>query len=293
MESAQGKGISERTLKDLFQALKVELIALAVPGSGLGEQTELQLYSAWNPIPDRRSFATSGAEGLRRILFALDAPLPVESAWSGLKLIDVYGSSHPVVLGVTAGSPAAVAGVAAGDLLVSVGASPIQKAGDLLPILRRASAGDDAVLTVETAGKIHDVRIKYLSTPVLLAMKDPEILYNKAIADLRQAAATAGDASRRAYAWMNIGVALMHFGRYEEAIRDALRKADLPEGAGISKGTVRYLTALCYEKYGLPNDARAAYLEAAASATATVESHDGPLVAPSARRRAAAISSKS
>jgi len=292
MESSQGRGISDKTLKDLFQSLKVELIALAVPGSSLGDQTEFQLYSPSHSVPDRWSFDTSGAEGMRRVLFALEADLAVESAWSGLKLIDVYGRSHPVVLGVTMGSPAAVGGVVAGDLLVSVGTTPIQKASDLLPVLRKAAPGDDAVLTVESAGKVHDVKMKYLSTPVLLSMKDSAILYNKQIADIRQVAATASEASKRSFAWMNIGVAFMHFGRYEEAIREAFKRAELPEGAGISKGTVRYLVAICYEKLGLSNDARTAYLDASASATATLGSHDGPLLAPSARRRAAALGSQ-
>ena len=47
--------------------------------------------------------------------------------------------------------------------------------------------------------------------------------------------------------------------------------------------------AVCYEKLGLPTDARAAYLDASASPTATLGSHDGPAVSPSAKRRAVAL----
>jgi len=289
MESSQGKGLSEKTLHDLFDGLKVELIGLDVPTSSLGEQLEFQLYSPLNMAPDRWRIAASGSEGLRKVVFALDANLPVEAAWLGLKLIDVSGKPHPVVLAVTMGGPAAISGVVRGDLLVSAGGAPIQKVSDLAPVLRKATPGDDTVLTVESAGKVHDVKMKYLSTPILLSLKDPSILYNKAIADLSQVTASSSDRLKVAYAWMNIGVALMHFNKYEDAVREAFKKAELPEGAGLSKGTVRFLTAICYEKLGLRNEARAAYLEASASVTATLDSHDGSLLAPSAKRRALAI----
>jgi hypothetical protein len=290
MENSQGKGLSEKTLHDLFENLKVELVALTLPASALGEQIEFQLYGPMHPVPDRWRVSAAGSEGLRKIAFALDAPLPVESAWLGLKLIDVSGKPHPVVLAVTTGSPAAIAGVLKGDLLVSVSGSPIQKVADLAPVVKKAMPGDDAALAVETAGKAHEVKLKFLATPLLLPVKDTSLLYNKAIADLSQVAATSSDRLKVAYAWMNIGVALMHFGRYEDAVREAFRKSDLPDGAGLSRGTVRYLAAICYEKLGLQSDARAAYLEASASTTATLESHDGPLLAPSAKRRASVIS---
>jgi membrane-associated protease RseP (regulator of RpoE activity) len=292
LESSQGRGLSERTLKDLFQGLKVELIALVIPASALGEEVEFQLYSPMHPEPDRWRLPAAGSEGLRRVAFALDADLDVESAWSGLKLIDVSGMKNPVVLAVTSGSPAAVSGILPGDLLVTVGGAPIQKAADLNAIVSKSRPGDEAVAVVETAGRVHDVKLRYLSTPVVLPLKDPALLYNKAIADLSQTAATSADRVKAAYAWMNIGVALMHFGCYEAAIRDALKKADLPDAAGISKGTIRYLTAGCYEHLGLQNDARTAYLDASASPTATLGSHDGPTLAPSAKRRAAALSSQ-
>jgi tetratricopeptide (TPR) repeat protein len=124
---------------------------------------------------------------------------------------------------------------------------------------------------------------------VLLPTKDPSLLYNKAIADLQQAAALEPPGVLRSYAWLNLGIALMHFGQYEAAVRDAFKKADLPDRPGISRGTVRYLVALCYEKLGLQKEAGTAYQEAATSSTATLVSHDGPALAPSAKRRSALL----
>jgi hypothetical protein len=124
-------------------------------------------------------------------------------------------------------------------------------------------------------------------------MKDPGILYNKAIADLMQQSAVAGDPIKKGYAYLNIGVALMHFRQWELALREGFRKANLPDAAGISKGTARYLSAMCYERLGMLKEAKAAYEEAAASASATLQSHDGPLLAPNAKRRSAVLSSSS
>jgi len=288
LESAQGRGLSEKTLKDLFVNLQVELIGIVGNATSLGDQTEFLLYTRNQPVPDRWRFPSSGPEGIHRVAFALDAEPAVTAVWSGIKLIDVLGKPHPVVLSVSAGSPAAIAGVRPMDLLVTAAGATLQQASDLAPVMSKATPGDDIALTLETDGKLHDVKFKVLATAVVLPLKDPSILYNKTIADLRQAASMGGG-TERGYASMNIGVALMHFGRYEDAIRDAFKLADLPDGSGISRGTVRYLTGIAYEKLGLAAEARTAYLDASASATATLESNDGPLLAPSARRRAEAL----
>ncbi|MBI3449452.1 MAG: PEGA domain-containing protein [Acidobacteria bacterium] len=291
VESSPGKGLASQTVKDLLRSLNVELLALRIPSGTPGESPEIQLYSGAQPVPDRRRLGAAEGDGLRKLALALDGELPIAAAWLGVKLIDVRGAAHPIALGVTSGSPAAVSGVLPGDVLTAVGGASMSKSSDLLPVLRKAAPGDELVLTVETSGRAHDVKVKCLATPVLLPMRDASILYNKAIVDLTQAAAAATDRSRAGFAWMNVGVALMHFARYDEAIRDAFKRADLADGAGISKGTIRYLTGICFERLGMPAEARAAYLEAAASPSATVESHDGPVLAPSAKRRAAALTS--
>jgi len=289
VESSQGKGLSERTVKELLKSLKVELLGVALPVGGVGDQVEFQLYGSLSSIPDRWLLETSKLDGFRRVKFALDEKLPVEMPWSGMKLIDVYGKRHPVVLSVTPGGPAAAAGVNAGDLIVTAGVTPIEKAADFLTVLKKSTAGEEVALSVESAGKTHEMRLRLLSTPVLLPFKSATILYNKAIADEVQAPALAPDAAQRSYAWLNVGVALMHLGQWETALREAFRKVDLPDAAGISRGTARYLEAICYEKLGLSNKARTAYAEASVSATATLGSHDGPALAPIAKRRASTL----
>ncbi len=291
MESARGRGLSAATLKDLFPSLKVELILIAQPAGAIAEKVEVLLYGPAQELPDRWTLEGSGGAPFRAVSAALERELPVRQPWSGIKLIDVRGEKHPIVLAVTPGSPAAVAGVAAGDALASFAGSPLARSADFEGALRKMSPGETATVSAEGPGGSRRLEIVLRETPVMLPMRDGTILYNKAIADLRQAAALAGeDAVAAGYSWLNLGVALMHFDQWEAAIRDGFRNSRLPDGAGISMGTVRYLTGLCYERLGLKAEARSAFSEAASHATATWESHDGPAIAPGAKRRAAALS---
>jgi tetratricopeptide (TPR) repeat protein len=293
MESTQGRGLGERTLEELFRTLKVELVAVAAPAGAIGDRIDFLLYGSLHGKPDRWQISASGVEIFRQTAAALDRDLEVWMPWSGIKLIDVHGERHPVILAVTAGSPASTAGVKAGELVVSMGGSPVQSSADFAAALRKASPGATSVLTVESEGKPREVELFFRATPVMLPARDETILYNKAIADLKQAAAMAGEGVEAGYAWLNLGVALMHFGQWEMAIRDGFRRAHLPDAAGISLGTVRYMTGLCYERLGLAEEASGAFQEAAASATSTLYTHDGPALAPSAKRRAAALGGSS
>ena len=75
----------------------------------------------------------------------------------------------------------------------------------------------------------------------------------------------------------------MRLGNFDEAIA-AFTQAALPDGPGVSAGTVAYFTGLCYEQTGRPLDAQTAFTKAAA-ATQSRLWHDGPLVAPLAKQK--------
>jgi hypothetical protein len=286
MESAQGKGLSDLTRREVLNELKADLLAIAAPSGTAREKTDLLLYGRVQPIPDRVRLEPSGSEGMRRLRTTLDASLAVKTSWVGLKLIDVAASPHPIVLGVTPDGPAALGGVQPGDAVVSVAAAPIGQVSDFHSLLDRARVGESAVFKLDSGGRLREARVKILQSPQLLPLKDPDLLYNKAIADLLQMNAAAENPADRAYGWLNVGVALMHFSQWEQALKDALRNADLPEGTGISRGTVRYLMGVCYEKLGMQREAGAAYQEASGMTSATLVSNDGPFLAASARRRA-------
>jgi len=291
VESAAVKGLSETTLAELRSRLTVEMAVLLVPVGSLGTHSELILYGPSHPQPDRWEIDKPGREGMDPVLTAMGADAPSTAAWTGLKLIDVYGTTHPVVLSIEPGSPAEGAGVKPGDTLLTVADAPVAGTAGFLSIVRGAEPGDSLVLGIERDGVAKQVSIRCAATPVILPMSEDGILYNKAIADLSQQAALAPDPETKSYALLSKARAFMHFGLWDKAIRECLRNVVLPDGPGISRGTAAYLTALCYEKLKMSADARSSYEIAAASGEATLFSNDGPKVAPSARRRAAALAS--
>ena len=83
---------------------------------------------------------------------------------------------------------------------------------------------------------------------------------------------------------LNLAVSLMQKGQYDPALTEALNRLKLPDGPGLSAGTVSYLRGICLKALKKLPEARQ-QLEAASTQTdATLWSHDGPPVAERARR---------
>ena len=133
-------------------------------------------------------------------------------------------------------------------------------------------------------GPVQSITVPVGTTPMLIPENSPEILYNKALCDYRQISRGDDDPLNRSLALLNLGIAFMHFGSYDKALSDALNVANLPAGAGISRGTVRYYQGQCYLKKDLIPEARTAFQEAVTAADATLESNDGPPISARAKR---------
>jgi hypothetical protein len=82
---------------------------------------------------------------------------------------------------------------------------------------------------------------------------------------------------------LNLAVVHMRLGNWDDALQ-TLAGVKLPDGSGVSAGTVHYFSGLCLDALGRTADARAAFTRAAAATEARV-SQDGPLVAPLAQRK--------
>ncbi|MNC98024.1 Tetratricopeptide repeat protein [compost metagenome] len=82
---------------------------------------------------------------------------------------------------------------------------------------------------------------------------------------------------------MNLAIVHMRLGNWDDA-QNELKLAQLPDGPGVSAGTVSYLLGLCLESTGRAAEAQAAFTKAAASPLARLSS-DGPLVAPLAQQK--------
>jgi len=77
----------------------------------------------------------------------------------------------------------------------------------------------------------------------------------------------------------------MELGDYETALKEYLPRVVLPEASGISQGTVLYYTALAYLRLGERAEAARLFQQALNFPDATLQSNDGPRVAPLAERR--------
>jgi len=289
IQSSPTKRLAASTVSDLRSRLAVEMLAVVIPSGTLGTQADFLLYGPAHEMPDVWRMEGQGGSALDPVVAAMGAKVPSTAPWTGLELIDLYGERHPVVLAIQPESPATKAGIEPGDAVVTVADAPIGSTADFLAAIGRARAGQPLSIGIERGGVPKQAEVKCGATPVVLPSKATGILYNKAITDLRQAAALAPDPESRSYVLLSMARAFMHFGLWETAVRECLRKVVLPEGPGISRGTAAYLTAICFEKLKLDADARSSYESAAESKDATLHTNDGPRVAPSARRRAAAL----
>jgi len=116
-----------------------------------------------------------------------------------------------------------------------------------------------------------------------IPMRDSGIVYNRAVLDLQEAAGRPGTPAATAAAKLNLAIVHMRLGNWDDA-QAALKDVQLPDGPGVSAGTVAYLSGLCAEATGRSAEAQAAFTKAAAATLARLW-NDGPLVAPLAQAK--------
>ena len=255
----------------------------------------LGLYSTLHPAPDIVRLRTDSADGVRDLVARLDTLPPETSTWWGIGLADTtLPPGGPLVVRVLSGSPAAKAGLRPGDRLQVVGTRKVASTRDALQAMESDSthAGgvrSPVVLTVDAGDGARTVRVAPGDAPALISAGAANLLYNRALEEFRLRARAAGDDVSRGVAYLNVGIALMHFRAYERALSEGFRRADLPPGSGIAAGTVQYYRGLCALRRGDPSGAREAFQAAASAPGSTLESGDGPSAAAAATRALAAL----
>lgn len=86
-------------------------------------------------------------------------PLPVQAAKQ--QKIDTQSTAGLYVTGVDAGSPAAAAGVAVGDVIIAVDGKTTNSTEELAQALYAVPVAGTARLTIERAGKPTDVKVQF------------------------------------------------------------------------------------------------------------------------------------
>jgi tetratricopeptide (TPR) repeat protein len=268
----------------LGKALEVEALLLGyVPSQRLTKDVVMHYLAVGSTSPDRYSLNYLDREALPAFVEKLSTPTKLYGSWIGLRAVDTRLFEGPIVLSLDADGPAARAGIQVGDIVQAAGSSKVTKALELLQSVRATAPGASLELTVSRGGAAQPVKIQVGTTPLEIPMNEDGFLYNKAIVDLRHRMVV--EPADKDFAALNVALCHMQLGDYETALKEYLPRVTLPDGPGISQGTVFYYTALAYLRLGERAEAGRIFQQALGYEGATLQSNDGPRVAPLAQRR--------
>lgn len=284
-----GTSTPREVVRDLVSKISSRLGVQGIAAVATGTdpyEARVLLFAAGSGEPDSFTIHTADTGSQRRVAEQIGAALPpIIRPSLETSVVDVAGVSGAVV--VRTGDASAAAGLGVGDVIVGAQGSPVASVADLRATV--ASVGPSAPLGLEVrnpAGETRAVSASIAMVVDTMPMRDPSTYYNLALLDLRQRAARAAPQAETAAVNLNLAVVLMRLGNWDEALA-ALGKVQLPEGAGVSAGTVAYLRGLCLEGAGRTTEAQAAFAAAANAGEARLSS-EGPLIAPLARARLSA-----
>ena len=127
----------------------------------------------------------------------------------------------------------------------------------------------------DVAGAAKKAQLNVVMTPRLIGISDQTILANRIILAIRARLLSVTDPVEEATLRLNLAAALMHVEDWSDA-RAELGRVRLPDGPGVSNGTVQYLLGICAKSLGNRADAETA-LKAAEGSDALL-TEDGPAV---------------
>lgn len=228
-------------------------------------------------------------EGATGVLEALTPALPRPAPWLGATLIDSLLEEGPLVIDVHAGGPAAQAGIAVGDRVLTADGVAVSTAGEVRDRIDAAQPFAALALDVVRGGSRRAVRVT-LGTGPRLPQLGPAVAV-----PVIWAAAGAELAARgtRVPAW----TLELTRARLLLTAGDAAGAAELLDGVRVAEGepfgqaAVDYWLGVALSSGPSPDlDAARAVLERAAEAEdGRLEHNDGPRVAIRARARLAAL----
>jgi tetratricopeptide (TPR) repeat protein len=287
-ESASEPDLVRRVSDRLAAALEVQGFVLAVlPDERLLRTARLYLLARGNTEAEMMPVAFQESASYIPVLQSLDRQFTSRRTWSGLITVDTKLFEGVPVLRVVGGSPAAVAGVQPGDLIEAVDGQPVKQTTDIRAAVEAKKPKDTLSLHLNGAGGTRTADLVLEETVREIPLFDPQLLYNRAMVDLRGVVDGYPGTEQAAYAWLNLALCAMHFGDFAGAHESLTKaKAQLPERPGLSRGTALYYIGVALERLNYGPQAREAYREAAAATEATLIDNDGPAVAPLAERRA-------
>ena len=249
-------------------------------GGALG----LYLLAAGSGTPDVVSLAFADLASRAAAIRVLSvAPPPIVRASIEASLVDVAGVTGAAIVRVVPGGTSEGVGLAVGEVIVAVDDVAVTSAAEVGRALERAGPGRALRLTVASAKGARTILVPTAEMLDAISCSDRSLLSNTLLLDMQDALASAGTPLAQAAARLSLAVAHIRLANWDLALRE-LDQVALPDGPGVSAGTVAYLTGLCLTEVSRLSDAQAAFRRAAAD-TGSRLFIGGPLVAPLAQQR--------
>jgi hypothetical protein len=258
---------------------------------------DLLLYSTLHGTPDTMLLQMDRPASVEGLVRAMSLRPDVEEPWLGMTVVGTRQPGYALkVVDLYHEGPAVEAGLRVGDGITALNGKELVSLADwnrALQEMRSPERMQDRMpmtLTVRRGGT-DDIHMDVAWAPKMMTPGHEDILYNQQLVDLEYESSSRSDPYSQGVVRLNQAMAYIHFGRYDLALQKALARANLPEGMGISGGTVEYLRAWCYEQLGpeYHAEAREGFEAASTEDGATLGTQMGPLVAPLARQHLEAL----
>ena len=251
---------------------------------GANDEFALSVLASGSGLPETLGLRLTDLGSLSATLRMLSPDAPVITRPSlGVSLVDVADIEGAAVIRVPAGGPSEGAGLELGDVVVGVDGATVTSAGDVERVLAAQQAGDELRLDVRRQGRDRRVAARVSETLDLIPLADASRLSNLLLPDLEEAVDAAATPVAESAARLNLAVAHIRLENWDRALRE-LDRVELPDGPGVSAGTVSYLSALCLLETSQLSAAEAA-LRRAVAAEESVLFVGGPRVSDLARQR--------
>ena len=264
--------------------LDAQGVAWLAPMDGAGETLGLHLLAAGSGTPDvvplRLADLASRAAATRALGVA---PPAIVRASLEASLVDVTGVTGAATVRVVPGGVSERAGLAVGEVIVAVDDVPVTSAAEIGRAVERVGPGRALRLSVASAQGDRAILVPAAEVADAIPLGDRNLLSNTLLLDMQDTLASAGTPLAQAAARLSLAIAHIRLANWDLALRE-LDQVTLPDGPGVSAGTVAYLTGLCLTEISRLSDAQAAFRRAVAD-TGSRLFIGGPPVAPLAQQR--------
>ena len=272
-------GPGEAEAADIQARIRVRL-----PPPAAGEAS-VEFLAAGSAAPDRAPFdrfaPETAADALRGLLDPPERRRPWIGATVALRRPPEGGAPVLEIASVWPEGPAGLAGVEPGDEVRLAGGEQVFDELGFAGQLARHAPGSALDLLVARDRAERRLRLVVSETPVLPARSGHRC--NRRLTELDAAAARGDDDP---FDRLEAGVCRLLLGDPAGALSREFPEVELPPGPGIGQGTVFYYRGLALLAVGERERAARDFAAAAEVPGATLVTHDGPLLAPLALRRA-------